>query len=64
MRWSGQLEPVNTPHRKIGLFDRAQVEALAQHARHAGSKLGGAALNSRKLRGSFSRLIRTPRSRS
>jgi hypothetical protein len=29
MRWSGQLEPVTTPHRKIGLFDRAQVEALA-----------------------------------
>jgi hypothetical protein len=51
MRWSGQLEPVNTPHRKIGLFDRAQVEALAQHARHAGSKLGGAALNSRNFAG-------------
>jgi predicted site-specific integrase-resolvase len=29
MRWQGQLEPVTTPHRKIGLFDRAQVEALA-----------------------------------
>jgi hypothetical protein len=29
MRWSGQLEPVTTPDRKIGLFDRAQVEALA-----------------------------------
>ena len=24
MRWQGQLEPVTTPHRKIGLFDRAQ----------------------------------------
>jgi hypothetical protein len=29
MRWQGQLEPVTTPHRKIGVFDRAQVEALA-----------------------------------
>jgi hypothetical protein len=29
MRWQGQLEPVTAAHRKIGLFDRAQVEALA-----------------------------------
>jgi hypothetical protein len=33
MRWQGQLEPVTTPHRKIGVFDRAQVEALAASAR-------------------------------
>jgi hypothetical protein len=29
MRWQGKLEPVTTPHRSIGVFDRAQVEALA-----------------------------------
>jgi hypothetical protein len=29
MRWQGQLEPVTAPHREIGLFDRAQVEAVA-----------------------------------
>jgi hypothetical protein len=29
MRWAGQLKPVATPNRKIGGFDRAQVEALA-----------------------------------
>ena len=29
MRWQGQFQPVTTPRRKIGMFDRGQVEALA-----------------------------------
>jgi hypothetical protein len=29
MRWQGQFELVTTPHRMIGVLDRAQVEALA-----------------------------------
>jgi hypothetical protein len=29
MRSAGQLAPVTTPHRRIGVFDRRQVEALA-----------------------------------
>jgi hypothetical protein len=40
MRWQGQLKPVTTPHRKIGLLDRAQVEALAavREARQLGAE--------------------------
>jgi hypothetical protein len=29
LRWQGSLEPVSTPHRKIGVLDRAEVQALA-----------------------------------
>jgi hypothetical protein len=42
MRWQGQLEPVTTPHRKIGVFDRAQVESPRSIARGATPRSGAA----------------------
>jgi hypothetical protein len=58
MRWQGKLKPVSTPHRKIGVFDRAEVDAMAavREARRLEAERRRVQLP--ETRGSFYRLTR------